>query len=283
MWTCQYTVRNNIMYDKLSLLLKTPEIYERTKERFWDDEYISKQMLEAHLNPYIDTASRRLEVIEATVEWISSMLPKGASILDIGCGPGLYTKQFSERQFSVVGLDFSSRSITYAREHDNLSRYILQDYLTMDFDSEFDMITLIYFDYGALIPSERKELLPRIYKALKPGGFFLFDVYTPYKGKGQEDNLYWEYNVNGGFWSDKPHIHLGMELYFGTSAEGNRHIILEEGKTKCYNLWDCYFTKESLTEELKPFDFHAYGFFGDTTGQVLSKYAKSFCAIFKRI
>ena len=34
------------------------------------DPYISKQLLEIHLNPELDLTSRKINSIEATVEWI---------------------------------------------------------------------------------------------------------------------------------------------------------------------------------------------------------------------
>lgn len=162
------------IFSVLNTLLTKPDLYERTIEKFWNDPHISKGLLKAHLDPDTEAASRRPEFIDRSVEWIVSMLPEGASLLDIGCGPGLYTKRLAERGLRVTGIDFSERSITYAREHDKKSDYILMDYLQMDFENAFDIIILIYCDYGALIPEERTDLLQRVYRALKPGGRFLF-------------------------------------------------------------------------------------------------------------
>ena len=38
----------------------------------------------------------------------------------------------------------------------------------MEYSEEFDIITLIYCDFGVLNPEEREILLKKIYKALKP-------------------------------------------------------------------------------------------------------------------
>ena len=72
------------MYERLSAFLKKPELYEKTPENFWNDPHISKGMLEAHLDPNTDAASRKPEFIDSSVEWISSLLPQGAKLLDIG-------------------------------------------------------------------------------------------------------------------------------------------------------------------------------------------------------
>lgn len=99
------------MYTTLNELLLKPKLYEKTQEKFWNDPHISRGMLEEHLNPNTDAASRKPETIDLSVEWIYSLLPRGAKLLDIGCGPGLYASRFSDHGLCVTGLDFSERSI----------------------------------------------------------------------------------------------------------------------------------------------------------------------------
>ena len=82
--------------------------YTPSSKKFWDDEHISKFMLEAHINPDIESASRNHRFIEKSVEWITSLIPdmKGKKILDLGCGPGIYAEKFYEKGFEVTGIDF---------------------------------------------------------------------------------------------------------------------------------------------------------------------------------
>jgi len=271
------------MFAMLQQHLKQPTLYERTTEEFWTDPHIAKQMLTAYTDPNTDAASRKPMFINRCADWFTSFsLPKSAKLLDIGCGPGLYTKQFAKRGFQVTGMDFSENSIAYACEHDPNSAYIVQDYLTMDFNSAFDIITLIYCDYGALIPNERQNLLRRIYKALRPNGLFLFDVFTPVKGKGKHQSTSWVVNPDGGFWSAKSHICLNADYYFGETAEGCRTVVIEENSVRCYNLWDCYFTKKSLLDEIAPFGFSEAGFYNDATGTPYSDDSQTLCAVLRK-
>ena len=83
------------MVNKILPLLKKPDLWQRSPAPFWDDGHISKGMLEAHLNPELDAASRPLATIDRSVKWLTSMIPAGGEILDLGCGPGLYTKRLS--------------------------------------------------------------------------------------------------------------------------------------------------------------------------------------------
>lgn len=74
-----------------------------------DDPAFSQRMLENHLSQEHDWASRRQAVIEQQVAWIAGQLPAGARILDLGCGPGFYTRLLAERGFCCTGVDFHRR------------------------------------------------------------------------------------------------------------------------------------------------------------------------------
>lgn len=267
------------MYSILIDFLQKPALYEKTKERFWNDEHISKGMLKAHLDPDTDAASRKPEFIDQSAEWISSLLPQGASLLDIGCGPGLYTKRFSERGLHVTGLDFSERSIAYAREHDRGSTYVLQNYLEMTYEDTFDMVTLIWCDYGALVPEDRRNLLNRVHKALKPGGLFLLDVFTPLWYAGQTEKASWEVCEHGGFWSSSPHVCLNADYLYGDSIGAKRIVIVGDDVIRCYNIWNTCFTRESLREELAAHGFAAADVYADVTGNPFTEESTTMCAV----
>lgn len=103
----------------LRAINERPESYAAGEVLFWNDPHISKGMLDAHLNPDLESASRKHEQINASARWISSLTSsnKKRRLLDLGCGPGLYAKAFLKQGFEVRGIDFSKRSIAYAQEH----------------------------------------------------------------------------------------------------------------------------------------------------------------------
>ncbi len=270
------------MYNTLNELLRKPKLYEKTQEKLWNDPHISKGMLAAHLNPNIDAASRKPESIERSVEWICSLLPLGTRLLDIGCGPGLYTKRLSERGLCVTGLDFSERSIAYAKEHDAKSQYVMQDYLEMEFENLYDMVTLIWCDYGALIPEDRYNLLDRVYRALKPDGIFLLDVFTPQWNLGCKENTSWEVCARGGFWSPNPHICLNAQYYYSKSIGMRRTVIVEDENIRSFNIWETCFTKQSLSEEIQLHNFIPVDYYSDVEGKLYEENSPILCAVMKK-
>ena len=54
---------------KILKLQKPPALFTAGEPLFWDDLHISTQMLQAHLDPATDRASRRPETIAASVGW----------------------------------------------------------------------------------------------------------------------------------------------------------------------------------------------------------------------
>lgn len=106
------------MFEKLKLINQRPAIWSHyTAALLWDDKHTSEQMLQLHLNHDVDIASRRSSFIDRSVGWIKTQfnISTNTKICDFGCGPGLYTSRFAQLGAEVTGVDFSTRSIDYAR------------------------------------------------------------------------------------------------------------------------------------------------------------------------
>lgn len=160
-----------------------PVIYEKGTSFMWTDEHISKQLLNIHLNPDIDLGSRKMSTIIKTANWIldTQKSKNKLNILDLGCGPGLYSEIFAQKGHSVTGIDISKTSIDYAKKSASDNKlditYINTNYLNIDLEADkYDLVVLIYTDLGTLLPIERERLLNLIYRVLKKGGIFIFDV-----------------------------------------------------------------------------------------------------------
>ena len=103
--------------------------------------------------------------------------PPGASVLDLACGRGRYSRYLAKKGFDVVGLDLSENSIRYARqfERENLSFFrhdMRRPFRTNYFDYIFNFFTSFgYFE------SEKDDLstLKNVAAGLKPGGVFVLD------------------------------------------------------------------------------------------------------------
>ena len=168
-------------FNYLKKYLLKPGLYEPGDATMWTDEHISKELLKIHLNPELDLATRKPEGISRTMEFITKHCHKlYMDVLDLGCGPGIYAEKLSLLGHQVTGVDFSRNSIQYAEEQSREKhleiRYLCRNYLELDFHGQFDLVMLIYTDFGVLLPEERDKMLDMAYRSLKPGGILLFDV-----------------------------------------------------------------------------------------------------------
>jgi len=236
-----------------------PELYQQGNSVMWTDPHISKQLLDFHINPEIDIASRSKQKIREISNWIMKIAGKdNMNILDLGCGPGLYTEYFAKAGHKVTGIDFSNNSIDYAKnqaQDKNLNiEYFCKNYLELDYENQFDLVILIYMDFGALVPTDRNKLLVIINKALKKGGMFIFDVANDKNLDQKTLGQSWEVSKTG-FWKDEPYIALNNGYHFpDAKVLCNHHIIVDEN-VKTYIFWTHYYTKSDLSPILKSNQF----------------------------
>lgn len=263
--------RSKMNSDIIASLTKPP-IYTKSTAEFWNDEYISKQMLKAHLDPDFDGASRKFDFIDKSVAWITSLIPPAdyPKLLDVGCGPGIYAEKFARTGYQVTGVDFSKRSIDHARQSAfnkklNIS-YLYQNYLEMDLNKSFDFCTMIYCDYGALSTKERQIIMGKIYHHLKPGGKLLLDVFSMTKFYNFQEQQTWEICPNGGFWRADEHMVLSGFYKYTDNVTLDLISIVTEEKITPYYLWNTYFSKETLIQEAEDISFKVCGLFGDAAG-----------------
>lgn len=258
---------------RLHTLSQRPPLYEPGEPAFWTDPHISQGLLAAHLNPNVEAASRKPEFIDRSIDWLLDQLDlaPGAAWLDIGCGPGLYTSRLARRGLHVTGVDFSERSLAYAREyaaeHDLAITYRHQNYLTLEDEAQYDVVSLIYGDFCPLDPGERATLLARVHRALKPGGRFVLDVTAPLHHVRRVPAVNWYASAEGGFWHPGPHLVLEQGLVYPEDMFLSQIIVIApDGSHKVYRFWFQDYTPERLAAELAAGGFTVQMQWGDLAG-----------------
>lgn len=268
--------------------LELPAIFAKSQAEFWNDKYISKQMLKAHLDPQLEGASRTLDFIEKSVAWIKKVVtPKNYPLLlDIGCGPGIYAEKFTRVGYNVTGIDFSKRSIDYAKQsalHNKLDiNYIYQDYLGMELHKSFDFATFIYCDYGALSRADRQTILNKIYHHIKPGGRLLLDVFSKKKYNDFNEKQTWNFSKDGGFWRADEYIEMKGFYKYSDNVTLELISIISDDKVTTYYLWNTYFTPESLIEEVENCGFKVCEVFSDVAGSSYSNESDTIAILLER-
>lgn len=112
-------------------------------------------------------------------EMLTNELSRGALILDVGSGRGLFAKQLAENGYSVIGIDFEPNIVKRANEEIknwNLQgklRFVEGDALDIPFtDESFDGV----YSFGLmenLYKDDWTKYASEIIRVLRPGGFYL--------------------------------------------------------------------------------------------------------------
>ena len=266
------------MFNELVYINSRPRPFQfYTAADLWTDAHTSRKMLEFHLNDSVDLSSRNKDFIARSVEWIVSHFGIDArtSIADFGCGPGLYTTQFAEKGADVTGIDFSRRSLQYAREMADRKgldiAYHEQDYLEFETEKRFDLITMIFCDFCALSPVQRRTLLAKFYTFLKPGGSVLLDVHSLNTFNSRDEVAIYERNQLDGFWSPEDYYgFLNIFKYDEEKITLDKYTIFEEARTRVVYNWLQYFSQDSLREEFEWKGFEAEALYSDVAGSTFS-------------
>lgn len=186
---------------------------------------------------------------------------------DLACGTGSVTALLAQRGIPVIGVDLSEDMLTQAQQktqaltlrpvflHQDLARL----YLPRGVD--LAVCALDSLDY-IIAPDDCAAAIRRVYKALNPGGIFIFDVNTPEKLQAMDGQVFLDedenvYCVWRGEFDRKSNIcSYGMDLF---QRQGNMwRRSFEEHREYAY-------TRPQLTRFLKAAGFTGIHVYGDRT------------------
>ena len=278
------------MFKKLNIINTRPEPFEfYTTEELWADEYRSKQMLKYHLDETIDVSSRKSRFISKSVRWIINHfnLDKNSSLVDFGCGPGLYTSLFAKQGIQATGIDFSYNSICYAKkiakENSLNINYFHQNYLEFKSNEKFDLIIMIMCDFCALSPIQREKLLKIFKQILKDDGAILLDVYSLQAFDNRKEIALYEKNQLNNFWAKNDYYgFLNTYKYENEKVCLDKYTIVEETKTGTVYNWLQYFDENMIRKEFENNHFQIEEFFGDVAGSNYSDKSDEFAIVARK-
>ena len=272
------------MEDLVRRLAERPAPFSPGDALFWTDPYVSERLLATHLDPSTDLASRRPETIAREVEWLVGTLglEPGARVLDLGCGPGLYSAALAERGLDVTGVDVSATSLAHARrvaaETGLAIRYVQADYRELEEHGAYDAALLVYHELGVFPETDRAALLGRICDALRPGGRFAFDVVGT--ATVRPERTTWTAEPGPGFWRPGPHLVLERRLaYPDLELSCSEYAVLEEGAATLYRVWEQRFDPGGLERALASAGFDVEHVCADLTGTPWSAGAETIAVV----
>ncbi len=214
--------------------LPAPAAWAEGENIPWNDPAFSERMLAEHLSQSHDMASRRAATIDEHVRWIHDELlaRQPSRILDLGCGPGLYTSRLARVGHDCVGIDYSPASILYAEDEakrENLRcKYVLGDIRAAEFGEGFGLVMMIFGEFNVFRPADARAVLERAHAALDDGGLLLLEPHTLHAVEriGKQGRSW--YSAEAGLFSDKPHLCLQENFWEPESQTATtRYFIID--------------------------------------------------------
>ena len=165
---------------------------------------------------------------EGWVDFAHAILEKEGlkvrTVADLACGTGSATRLLAQRGYRVTAVDLSEDMLTEAMDKcsdlENLPTFVHQNLAQLRLPRAVDMAVcfLDSLDY-ILNPDDCAAAIRQTYRALNPGGIFIFDVNTPEKLRAMDGQVFLDedddvYCVWRGEFDDETNIcSYGMDLF----------------------------------------------------------------------
>ena len=185
---------------------------------------------------------------EAVVDFYNQILKREnahpRTAVDLACGTGSVAILLAEQGMKVTAVDLSEDMLTVAsqkaRDMDNAPLFVCQPLQELRLPRGVDLAVCALDSLDYIIdPNDCAQAIKQIYKALNPGGIFIFDVNTPEKLRAMDGQVFLDedddvYCVWRGEFDDRTNIcSYGMDIF---QRQGNCwHRSFEEHREYAYS------------------------------------------------
>ena len=235
---------------------KTPPTpWEEGENIPWHDPAFSELMLEQHLDQSHDAASRRYEKIDEHVRWIHRRLlaERPTRILDLACGPGLYTQRLAGLGHECVGIDYAPSPISYAMDQAHKGSlacaYELADVRDAEYGARFNLVMMVNGQINVFRRSDARSILAKAFAALDHGGLMLLEPqrFATVEGEAKKGPSWW--SVPGGLhlFAKGPHLCLEERFWDAEARTGTtRYFVIDPAGE---NVAACAMSAEAYSDD----------------------------------
>ncbi|ABR47932.1 Methyltransferase type 11 [Alkaliphilus metalliredigens QYMF] len=183
-----------VILNQEDLLNMLDSLLEKWDEEWWNEFYSDK----GKPIPFFVNAPD-----ENLVTYFDKYFDDIGRALDVGCGNGRNSRFIASRGYDVEGLDFSKKSIEWAKEESkktgDIALYVNDSFFNINRElSSYDLI----YDSGCLHhikPHRRSQYLEKVHRLLKPGGYFGLVCFNLKGGANLSDHdVYKKSSMAGG-------------------------------------------------------------------------------------
>ena len=140
-----------------------------------DGKKIVREGYNAIATEYLAARQEDSEDVQLLQELVQR-LPRGAKVLDAGCGSGVPVTRILSQSFEVTGVDFSEEQIRLARQFVPQAQFFCQDLTQLAFPDDFFDAICSYYAIIHIPRQEHRQLLHNFHRMLKPSGLALLSL-----------------------------------------------------------------------------------------------------------
>lgn len=131
-----------------------------------------------------------LLIVPYLEENLNQLQFRGRDVLDLACGTGSTALWFHQAGYQVTGVDISSHMLSQAKKktRDEGLRipFYQKDMRELKYRNRFDLTVCLFDSLNhLLIYEDILKVFHGVHRALRPGGYFMFDLVTPYELSSQ--------------------------------------------------------------------------------------------------
>ncbi|MBN2447401.1 MAG: class I SAM-dependent methyltransferase [Phycisphaerae bacterium] len=242
----------------------------------WHEPGFSARMLAEHLSQDHDAASRRSAKIDAHVDYIHGDVldRRPTRILDLCCGPGLYSRRLAALGHTCHGIDYSPASIAYATKHgqpfQGRCSFVEANIREVDYGVGYGLAMVIYGEFNVFPRRDIAAVLRKVHSALSDDGILLIEPHTFDAIHAiAEPNQSWS-SAESGLFSDKPHLCLEEGHWDPASRTTTRRFYVIDAATGEVTRWAASYqayTDEQYCELLRASGFEDIAFLPSLMGK----------------
>ncbi len=185
--------------------------------------------------------------------------------VDLACGTGSIAWVLARQGYRVIGVDASEDMLTVATQRAageaNRPLFVHQRLEQLHLPRGVDLAVCALDSLNYICDPEKcRQAIRRVYRALNPGGIFIFDVNTPQKLRAMDGQIFLDEDDDvycvwrGEFDAETNICSYGMDLFQREGRNWRRSF--EEHREYAY-------TQQTLTEFLRDAGFRKIRCYGD--------------------
>lgn len=157
------------------------------------------------------------------LKWLKVHDIRICTALDLGCGTGILCRELSSAGIRTLGTDISEDMIRIARNNFPELDFEVRDMVTYVPETEYDLVTCTGDALNHVLRMEQVAAVFRnVYNALKPGGYFIFDILSGREvGNGEPIDLEYDEHTSAIFRICREDAGI-VQLNIAVSENGNQ-------------------------------------------------------------